>query len=729
MESIAPLPNDVPSAQHGLAVPIPAVFDRSEKDTTEPSSATDGNADASFDRAQGSLADAEVTAEDISAGDDTTGGDGSATNDYVKEENPVKDDKDDDDGGDDGEGDDDDDENYVARPKRRRSVRTVFTYDVAGGGANYSKPKRPRVRRKGRKSPKYEEFLHDDADVDDEGWQRAPTEVSLPEGVTPLLDAIVAGPGKYGTLWAAQYRSLVAYKFEHGHSKVPWVYPPDMALGRWVNTQKVRGKKGAMVSDRRACLEALDFHWGQSGANGGTAGGVIGGSAARVTSGVAPLRVPKHDLFMPTQAASPEASMSGPNAGKASPRPVRKEADAGKSPSRPVRRVTDAGKVSPRSIAAAAKPSPRSVLAPAKLPPPICSAGQNTASATTVLPLSLESTLRSLAPDLRSVAVSTRQGPIWVKNFRSLVFFISVHGNTRVPHRHPPNPALGRWVGEQRYQLHCMLREERSRMTDKRRKCLDAVGFWWGQKKEEEEAAERDSSEAESEEEIIRPRAPRQRAPRQRARQEIQGGTLIESAAFGTASSPLPNSENFAIPICEEKDIERIITNLRREAGSRPAQRAHCNSWIGHFSRLWDFRSVHGHAKVPFALPANKRMGYWAADQRRELKRRSRGERSPLTAGRIGALMAVGFWWGKDLTNDDARAIAMGRWEGVGGVRSQAQNTRTGGGGGGAARDQVHNNTEVFDMPVKKVKTMTDLEKVWKAGDFLKAFEMKRKGS
>jgi len=101
-------------------------------------------------------------------------------------------------------------------------------------------------------------------------------------------------------------------------------------------------------------------------------------------------------------------------------------------------------------------------------------------------------------------------------------------------------------------------------------------------------------------------------------------------------------------------DFYQIVTELKREAGS---QILYCNIWIKHFRLLWEFRSFHEHAK----MPGNE----WVKEQRRYFRQRIKGKRNSLTAGRIKALLAVGFWWGEGLTSADAKAIVNEMKEGT----------------------------------------------------------------
>jgi hypothetical protein len=74
--------------------------------------------------------------------------------------------------------------------------------------------------------------------------------------------------------WTVHLAALASYATVHGHARVPYVYPEDPALGRWVHTQRAayRGEKlrragtgtwcdKRISADRIAKLEAVGFEW------------------------------------------------------------------------------------------------------------------------------------------------------------------------------------------------------------------------------------------------------------------------------------------------------------------------------------------------------------------------------------------------------------------------------------------------------------------------------------
>ena len=67
----------------------------------------------------------------------------------------------------------------------------------------------------------------------------------------------------------------------------------------------------------------------------------------------------------------------------------------------------------------------------------------------------------------------------WSERFEELVEFKNVHGHCLVPHSHPSNPQLSKWVIRQRYQYKLKKEGQHSTLTDARQQALDLLGFIW----------------------------------------------------------------------------------------------------------------------------------------------------------------------------------------------------------------------------------------------------------
>ena len=67
----------------------------------------------------------------------------------------------------------------------------------------------------------------------------------------------------------------------------------------------------------------------------------------------------------------------------------------------------------------------------------------------------------------------------WEDRFNELKTFLDHHGHTNVPKKHPPNPPLGFWVNEQRFQHRKMMNGKSTYMTEYRANLLNSLNFKW----------------------------------------------------------------------------------------------------------------------------------------------------------------------------------------------------------------------------------------------------------
>jgi hypothetical protein len=61
--------------------------------------------------------------------------------------------------------------------------------------------------------------------------------------------------------WDASYAALKNYHDQHGHCKVPFNWPENAKLARWVATQRAQGRKGQLAAERMKRLTAIGFRW------------------------------------------------------------------------------------------------------------------------------------------------------------------------------------------------------------------------------------------------------------------------------------------------------------------------------------------------------------------------------------------------------------------------------------------------------------------------------------
>ena len=65
--------------------------------------------------------------------------------------------------------------------------------------------------------------------------------------------------------WVEMFKRLQAYQQEHnGTCNVPFKYPQDPKLGKWVSMQRQRYKKGLLAKERCEQLNAIGFEWRSS---------------------------------------------------------------------------------------------------------------------------------------------------------------------------------------------------------------------------------------------------------------------------------------------------------------------------------------------------------------------------------------------------------------------------------------------------------------------------------
>lgn len=61
--------------------------------------------------------------------------------------------------------------------------------------------------------------------------------------------------------WDAQFARLLEYRAQHGDVLVPFGYPEDPALARWVQTQRMANRRGDLPPDRRQKLIDVGLDW------------------------------------------------------------------------------------------------------------------------------------------------------------------------------------------------------------------------------------------------------------------------------------------------------------------------------------------------------------------------------------------------------------------------------------------------------------------------------------
>ncbi len=68
----------------------------------------------------------------------------------------------------------------------------------------------------------------------------------------------------FGSFWEEMFDTLKEYKENHGDCNVPYEWPENEQLGRWVGTQRRNCRKGLLSEDRIKRLEDIGFEWDPS---------------------------------------------------------------------------------------------------------------------------------------------------------------------------------------------------------------------------------------------------------------------------------------------------------------------------------------------------------------------------------------------------------------------------------------------------------------------------------
>ncbi len=76
------------------------------------------------------------------------------------------------------------------------------------------------------------------------------------------------GGVKPAELWDLRYSQLIEFKQQHGHCKVPYNYPDNKQLGKWVSKQRQRRKQNKLTPERERLLEEIGFVWSLSSERG-----------------------------------------------------------------------------------------------------------------------------------------------------------------------------------------------------------------------------------------------------------------------------------------------------------------------------------------------------------------------------------------------------------------------------------------------------------------------------
>jgi superfamily II DNA or RNA helicase len=197
-------------------------------------------------------------------------------------------------------------------------------------------------------------------------------------------------------------------------------------------------------------------------------------------------------------------------------------------------------------------------------------------------------------------------GVLWDERYGELVAFKEREGHCNVPEPYEDNPALGRWVRNQRSRV------KAGSVAPDRVARLDALGFVW--------------------------------EPREALWDEVYLHLTQFKAQEGHCDVPAsyPEDPSLSTWVDSQRQNERSgkLSNERRrkleELGFRWDPRA--ASWQDMYRQLAVFKAENGHCNLPLEYPTNSALGSWVHTQRQARKG------GDLSEGRIGQLV--------DRTND-----------------------------------------------------------------------------
>mmetsp|Transcript_24901 Transcript_24901/g.57461 ORF Transcript_24901/g.57461 Transcript_24901/m.57461 type:complete len:1213 (-) Transcript_24901:347-3985(-) len=344
---------------------------------------------------------------------------------------------------------------------------------------------------------------------------------------------------------------------------------------------------------------------------------------------------------------------------------------------------------------------------PVVLPPSHLHANANSTS----LQPSSEKTLPYLASLLPTLAPpSSVKKATWNERYNELVAFRHHHNHTRVPAIYPANPALGKWVSNQRTQMKLAEEGKKSTMTAERKAILNAAGFFWGDPTGQLSWRERYDDLVRYKEEhgdCLVPQTYPKNPPlgkwvstqRVRYKQRLSGKKtamtdervrLLNDLGFHWGESSVtprtPWEDRFGdllaykatygdtrVPLefLPNPQLVHWVANQRKQYKKRIAGRASTMSderlqalenvdfcwetvsnrqpWDVRYAELVEYKRVYGNCQVPREYKSNKQLGHWVNNQRHQYKLKLEGKSSVMTDDQVERMNDIGFNWGGDV--------------------------------------------------------------------------------
>lgn len=220
----------------------------------------------------------------------------------------------------------------------------------------------------------------------------------------------------------------------------------------------------------------------------------------------------------------------------------------------------------------------------------------------------------------------------WADRLKELREFAEREGHVRVPKHYKDNPQLGRWTATQRTQYRYYQEGKPSKLDDEQVRLLEEVGFKWcdenkthGPRLEKWKQRLEELREYQEQHDTIGvPQTDYSPLSTWYRYQRVQYQLYKE----GSASSLTDDQ----VRLLEALGIDKF-QDIRDQKFDRLLQ------------ELKDFRSEHGHCRVPQQYSPNSSLGTWVSTVRQQyLKAQETGEAHPrLTDERIEQLVEVGF--------------------------------------------------------------------------------------
>ncbi|WP_257615700.1 helicase associated domain-containing protein, partial [Chlamydia suis] len=396
--------------------------------------------------------------------------------------------------------------------------------------------------------------------------------------------------------WCELFGALLDFREEHGHCRVPSVYPQNPSLGFWASNQRAYFKKGKLAEDRIARLEEIGFVWD-----------VIEEAweenflaLKRFQEEHGHCKVPQRYLQNPQLASWVSTQRCAFKKGKLSEDKIARLEEIGF--------VWDVREEEWEENFLELKRFQEEhghCKVPQWYP-------QNPFLGVWVSTQRQDFKEGKLSEDkierLEEIGfVWNVFEEEWEENFLELQRFREEHGHCKVPQRYPQNPQLASWVSSQRKDF------KKGKISEDKIARLEELGFVW------------DIFEEGWEENFLE----LQRFQEEHGHCKVPEGYPQNPQLAGWVKT---QRKDFKKGKLSEDKIARLeelgfVWNVFEE------------SWEENFLELQRFREEHGHCKVPTRYPQNPQLATWVSSQRKDFKK------GKISEDKIARLEELGFVW------------------------------------------------------------------------------------